>query len=106
MTFDAAASYCQALSLDGYASGWRVPSYKELLTLVDERPHLEYESGGDVPKAIDLNAFPGTPTAAGPYWTSSTQPATGGAYTVSFVDGTSGLTIKATPLYVRCVHDP
>ena len=63
MTFDAAAGYCQGLSLGSYTSGWRVPSYKELLTLVDENPHFEYENGIAVPKAIDRSAFGVTPTA-------------------------------------------
>jgi hypothetical protein len=105
MTFDAAAAYCQGLSLGSYANGWRVPSYKELLTLVDEKPHLEFENGQLVPKAIDLHAFPGTPTAGTSYWTSSTYQ-DGRGYAVDFSDGTAQLASKAnTSFYVRCVHD-
>lgn len=106
-TFDEAAVYCQGLSLGGFASGWRAPSYKELLTLVDERPHLDYSSGAPQQKAIDRDAFPGVacPVDA-PYWTSS--PYAGGtpkAYAVEFSDGTASSEDVKFPLHVRCVHD-
>jgi hypothetical protein len=107
MTFDAAAAYCQSLSLGSYPAGWRVPSYKELLTLVDEKPHLEFENGQLVPKAIDLHAFPATPTAGTAYWTSSTVQGGSSGYAVDFSDGTAQAASKTnTSLYVRCVRDP
>src|ERR1700722_7009203 len=74
VNFDGAALYCGQLSLDTFASGWRVPSYKELLTLVDESPHVEYENGTVVEKYIDGNAFPGTEVLSSSYWTSSAYP--------------------------------
>jgi hypothetical protein len=107
-TFDQAAAYCQGLSLGAYSSGWRVPSYKELLTLVDEQPHLDYADGAPVQKAIDPGAFPGLACPLGEYWTSS---AYGGAasgnkgYAVDFGDGTATGEYVMTGLYVRCVHD-
>jgi hypothetical protein len=100
-----AATYCQGLSLDGF-SNWRVPSYKELLTLVDENPHFEYEYGSLVPHAIDPNAFPATPVGS-PYWTSSMYPADttrGSAYAVDFGTGTGRQEDLKVPLDVRCVH--
>lgn len=105
-TFAGAASYCQGLALDGYVS-WRVPSYKELLTLVDENPHVEYENGMLVPHAIDPNAFPQTAVDT-PYWTSSMYPANASrnsAYAVDFQDGQAYQQLLTAQLYVRCVHD-
>lgn len=106
-TFAQAAAYCAGLGVPGASSGWRVPSYKELLTLVDENPQTEYQNDAGilVVKWIDTSAFPGT--VAGPYWTSSLALA-GGAYAVDFSDGagvilTSTLTGLATA-NVRCVQ--
>lgn len=107
MSFYAAASYCQALALPP-SNGWRVPSYKELLTLVDETPHLEYGTGTPVPTAIDKNAFgagPSTPgTPAAPFWTSSWSNAAGEAYYVDFSDGHAALDHPNESYYVRCVQ--
>jgi hypothetical protein len=97
---------CDSVSLDTYTTGWRVPSYKELLTLVDEVPHTEYENGALVQKAIDPNAFPGTAVDT-PYWSSSvpaSQPTNG--YAVNFHTGVPQLQDTLTSFYVRCVHDP
>ena len=105
VTQDGAFAVCASLSLDSLTSGWRVPSYKELLTLVDEAPHTEYEDGQLVEKAIDPNAFPGI-AVDHTYWTSSPYtPQAASAYTVSFDTGlaNSDETIHAN--YVRCVHD-
>jgi len=109
VSFTDAATACQALSLDTFTSGWRVPSYKELLTLVDEAPHVEYEGGILVTKWIDGNAFLGaarSPVLLYGYWTSSAypvMPATS-AYSVNFNLGTSQAQSMATLQYVRCVH--
>jgi hypothetical protein len=103
--FGQAATYCQGLSLDGYVD-WRVPSYKELLTLVDEHPHFEYENGALVPHAIDPNAFPGTAVGT-PYWTSSyypEDPTQSSAYSIDFRSGQAFQTTLTQGLYVRCVH--
>ncbi|MDP9151359.1 MAG: DUF1566 domain-containing protein [Myxococcota bacterium] len=106
ITFAAAADACAHLNLERLSDGWRVPSYKELLTLVDESPHLEYEAGGLVQKAIDANAFPRTATDVY-YWTSSyyVNDRTY-AYSVNFRDGLAFKSQVASDLlYVRCVHD-
>jgi hypothetical protein len=101
-----AVSYCAGLSLSGFGAGaWRLPSYKELLTLVDESPHIEYPTGAPVQIAIDGNAFSGTAVDA-PYWTSSPYPPmSGNAYAVDFSTGAGqDVAIASANLYVRCVH--
>ena len=105
MNFAVAASYCAGASIGLFASGWRVPSYKELLTIVDEVPHLEYRGNALVPVAIDGNAFPGTPVD-NYFWTSSVFPkdATFG-YAVDFKDGSAYQNPQGGSAYVRCVHD-
>jgi hypothetical protein len=96
---------CAGVSLSTFPTGWRLPSYKELLTIVDEAPHTEYEGGSLVFKAIDPNAFPST-SALYPYWSSSMAPSSpGSAYAVSFHTGVSITQDITTPAYVRCVHD-
>src|SRR5690348_8260553 len=65
-----ASSYCTTLNLDGMS--WRLPSARELQTIVDEAVHTP---------AIDTGAFSGTPAAA--FWTSSAG-TTGMAWVVSF----------------------
>src|SRR3990172_9525290 len=57
--WDEAMSYCQALNLGG-TLGWRLPTKKELETLVDRRA---------ASPAIDSSAFPDTPSAF--FWTST-----------------------------------
>ena len=109
LSFDAAAAYCSQLSLDTLTTGWRVPSYKELLTLVDESPHAEYENDQLVQNWIDGNAFPGAtavPVLMYAYWTSSPYPLppAGYAYTVNFNNGVSLQQSMASSQYVRCVH--
>jgi hypothetical protein len=107
-TFPAAQSYCALLSL-GNMTGWRVPSYKELLTLVDESPHPEYDSvtGTLVYKAIDSFAFglDYTPVTTS-YWSSSVSSLDPGrAYLVDFRTGATLTFVMGTGFLVRCVHD-
>jgi hypothetical protein len=64
----------------------RLPSVKELLTILDEEPHVEYELGKYVPKMIDQLAFAGTPVDL-PYWSSSPAPGTDMVWTLSFRTG-------------------
>jgi hypothetical protein len=87
-------------SLDGQT--WRLPTVKELLTLVD---HL------NINPAIDATAFPTTDYV--PYWTSSSVHLTSGytipsAWTVEFAWGSSQYAdITSTPaagILVRCVR--
>jgi hypothetical protein len=117
VTFDQAATYCENLALGKFQTGWRVPSYKELLTLVDESPHTEYELVGgtyaNLRKLIDIHPFPGTPVDHD-HWSSSpvlpslhpNQPDVIYAYTVAFGTGEAGFQDVTSTQYVRCVHDP
>jgi hypothetical protein len=107
-TWQAAQAYCDTLSLPP-GSPWRLPSVKELLTLVDETPHGEYDNGTGLfeQKWIDPSAFLGTPVDF-PYWSSSVYAPNGqDVWLVDFRDGTTN---RDTPMpkhtnYARCVHD-
>jgi hypothetical protein len=89
------------------SNGQRLPTYRELLTLVDEDPHSEWdpESGTPVPRYIDPDAFPGTPPAA--FWTMS--PGAGNnkqnGKLVDFGSGTTTELSVASAAYYRCVSD-
>lgn len=63
----------------------RLPSVKDLLTILDENPHTEYEGGVLVTKMIDGDAFADTPVDL-PYWT-STPAGPGKVWVVSFSTG-------------------
>lgn len=98
MSFAAADAYCRQASM-------RLPSLKELLTLVDEEPHTRYdeEKKRNVAHCIDRNAFPKTP--AEEFWTSSMQSPTR-AWTVDFgsgATGTANLGDSGDKRRVRCV---
>ena len=85
----------------------RVPTVKELLTLVDEEPHVEYDSRYGPPfvqKSIDPLAFADsrTPTDK-PYWTSTAAPG-GKFWTVDFTTGKTEARTAPESLYVRCVR--
>jgi hypothetical protein len=114
--FAPAEEHCSTLSLaiPGRVgtSGWRLPSYKELLTLVDELPHAEVHPTFVLWTAIDPSAFPGTNdpnalpgTVDQPYWTSSTVPGGSEAYFVEFQRGAGATRSANEALHVRCVHD-
>jgi len=89
-----AKTYCTALDLDG--GGWRMPTEKELFSLVDR-------SGQMAPPTIDSTAFPGTPPS---YFWSSTLAASSASYAWS-VDFSTGQTydFDMSPVgNVRCVR--
>lgn len=94
MTWSAAKAYCS-----GMAGGFRLPSLKELQTLVDYSVALPGPT-------IDAAAFPGTPAI--PFWSSS--PVGGSAtvaWTVKFNNGdtaSSGTTAMTDLKQARCVH--
>jgi len=88
--FNAAAAFCASLNLGG--SGWRVPSVKELLTIVDDSKQNP---------SIDTAAFPST--SVGFFWTSSKYAKTGDGYYVDFRWGDSYYSATTTKYYVRCV---
>ena len=101
-----AQGYCDGTVFP--ANNGRVPTVKELLTLVDEDPHIEYDSSfkpPNVQKYIDQNAFAETKTPIDrPYWTSTPGPTAGQFWTVDFATGKTALRGTADPLYVRCVR--
>lgn len=93
-TADAA---CKALG-----PGWRLPTIKELLTIVDEDPHRLWDAGGYTWRWIDRNAFP--ETAQGPYWSSSAA-GTKGQWAVDFATGTPVVIAAQTSINGRCVRE-
>jgi hypothetical protein len=93
LSFAAARSYCGHLKLGGKGA-WRVPTFPELLTLIDERASAPM---------IDRTAFPDTP--AEPFWSSSTF-ANGAelAWYVRFDLGSGLYGQLVEPFRVRCVR--
>jgi hypothetical protein len=98
MPFDGAAGYCATLALNGHS--WRVPSIKELSTLVNETPPIS-----KVSPAIDTTTFASTP-ANTPYWSSSlfgSMPASAHLpWVINFLDGFTEYNQSAA--LVRCVR--
>lgn len=89
-----AKAFCEGISM-------RLPTLKELLTLVDETPHQEYEVNQVVSQWIDENAFPKTPTTTA-YWTAS--PKGNDYWTVDFRDGIPKSASPGDSRFVRCVR--
>lgn len=82
----------------------RLPTVKELLTLVDELPHQEYEFGKTVTKMIDQDAFGSYTGEDFPYWSSTPTGVVNEYWGVSFRDGTM-TRLKNNDLgYARCVR--
>jgi hypothetical protein len=88
-----ADAYCRGSSLPG--TGWRLPSMKELQTILDE---------SEMGPAVDQNYFPSTPS--GLFWTSSMDATSAAkAWVVDFnVGGTASSDLTTTMAYVRCVR--
>jgi hypothetical protein len=76
---------------------------KELLTILDESPHDEYEFGKVVPKMIDALAFADTPVDL-PYWSSTPAPGVDRYWTLSFRTGLMEARLKTDPAHTRCVR--
>ncbi len=100
-TFGGATDYCAFLST--LQMSGRLPSIKELLTILDEEPHLEYEFGKNVTKMIDAPAFPGTPIDL-PYWSSTPATGTDMFWTLSFSTGLMAPQPKTAMANARCVR--
>jgi len=89
-TWNDAGNYCEALDLDGF-SDWRLPTYFELLTIVDY---------GRSNPSIDLLVFPNTNSSS--YWSSETDG--GGTKVISFDYGESSTLAESSANNVRCVR--
>jgi hypothetical protein len=90
-TWEAARSQCQAMAAAGRA--WRLPSMKELQTLVDD---------SRAEPSIDP-MFPDTPLE--PFWTASAVVATpGSAWRVSFIHGYTYDASATYEYHTRCVR--
>jgi hypothetical protein len=93
-TSGTAQSYCATLSLNG--SGWRLPTLKELTTIVD------YSVASPGPM-IDANYFPNTVAAL--TWSSTPWTAMSGyAWGVYFSSGSSDAQNVSSTYNVRCVR--
>jgi hypothetical protein len=95
-TWANASPYCASLSLGGFASGWRMPTKRELESIVDRRVAAPGPT-------IDGTAFPSTPNTF--FWTatkSATDPTQ--AWYVFFLSGTTGTDVVGFTYRVRCVH--
>lgn len=91
-TFGDSLEYCQMLDLQG--DGWRLPTLKELLTIVDPTRRTP---------AIIADSFPFTPLAR--FWTSSKRvDGQEDAYQVDFDIGGVIYTSVTDKHFVRCVH--
>ena len=97
--FDEAVGYCVVKP----GSGWRLPTAKELLTIVDEETNGTFENGQIVYRAIDRNAFPNTPRAN--FWTASPHFSKPEVWVVNFETGLTGSRGKLETAYVRCVKN-
>ncbi|MBN9165297.1 MAG: hypothetical protein BGO98_21670 [Myxococcales bacterium 68-20] len=95
--FETAKSMC--------TGGLRLPTLKELLTLVDEQPHPAYDlkKNANVLKYIDREAFGAETPIDRAYWTSSMD-GTSKAWTVDFGSGETVATPTVDGRYVRCVR--
>lgn len=84
--------------------GTRLPTMKELLTLVDEEPHYKYDEIQlkNVPKMIDQAAFGAQTPTDRAYWTSSFDDS-GDVWTVDFETGETKPADRDDARYVRCV---
>jgi len=94
-TWPAAKTYCANLGTTLGGTGWRLPTVRELLTLID------WAQG--MPPVIDTTAFPGTP--AGYFWSSTPQAGSStNVWDVNFQFGNPTVQATTNSLNVLCVR--
>jgi hypothetical protein len=93
-SFASAMTYCSSNTAALPGSGWRLPTVKELLTLVDD-------SVASPGPTIDASAFPSTP--ANDFWSSTSAGASSDAWYVNFFNG-SATAFSIRVGNVRCVR--
>lgn len=94
-SFADAMTYCSSNTAALPGNGWRLPTVKELLTLVDD-------SVASPGPTIDASAFPSTP--ANDFWSSTPAGASSDAvYYVNFFNG-SAISFTIRMGNVRCVR--
>jgi hypothetical protein len=96
-TFADATDRCQRLG-----GGWRLPTVKELLTIIDEEPHQVYFDGGTPYIYVDRNAFPTAKPET--YWSSSASTINNQVWTVDFGTGQTQPDNGIVPHLNRCVR--
>ncbi len=93
MKWENALEYCENLRLGG-KNDWRLPTIKELVSIVKE---------GKLDPAIDTKYFPNT--ASSWYWSSSTDASDPeDAWHMGFLYGYVKHNTKSNTYYVRCVR--
>jgi hypothetical protein len=95
-----AKTYCAGMSTTLGGTGWRLPTIKEIVTIIDFS--VGYSNAPGAPM-IDPNAFPGTPPSE--FWSSSLSDTTGSAAWLANFSGSVYQSNPGTTYHlVRCVR--
>ncbi len=92
--FSDATNYCASLGTALGGAGWRIPTIKELQTIVDNS-----QTSGPW---IDRTAFPSTPVHY--FWSSTAEAGTTTHWVLDFSIGNITVPGMSTSNNVRCVH--
>lgn len=95
VTWADAKSYCAGVGATLGGNGWRLPTMKELQTLVD--------ASVSAPPAIDVTYFPNAPSSG--FWSATPSTADSTAvWVLLFSDGSEGQAPRSGKFQVRCVR--
>lgn len=98
LSWNDADSECKS---QGGGTPFRLPTVKELQTLVDEQPTLV----GTTPRYLDSNAFPAeTSKVSIRYWTATATGNGGERFAMDFATGATSVAAPDKELFVRCVR--